>query len=153
LGYAILNLLKLKENIMFKKMMSKTCPDSALLVLRLALAYVFIVPGFGKLFGEPGIQGFTGFLTNLSVPAPGFFAWVVALLEFFGGIAILLGVFTRPVAKVFAIELVFIYFLTRTINPAAQNYHIVIFAIALALAFAGGGKYVFRKKKEEPQTM
>lgn len=45
-----------------------------------------------------GIEGFTGFLSMLGVPAPGVFAWVVAFVEFVGGLALLVGAFTRVLA-------------------------------------------------------
>jgi len=69
--------------------------DYALLAVRVVVAIFFIKFGFGKLFGAPGIEGFTGMLTMLSFPAPVLFAYLVGIAEFFGGIAILLGVATR----------------------------------------------------------
>ncbi len=67
----------------------------ALLVIRIVVAIFFIKFGYGKLFGAPGIEGFTGMLTMLSFPLPALFAYLVGIAEFFGGIAILLGVLTR----------------------------------------------------------
>lgn len=66
-----------------------------LLVLRVVVGIFFIKFGYGKLFGTPGIEGFTGMLTNFGFFAPSLFAYLVGIAEFFGGIAILLGVFTR----------------------------------------------------------
>jgi len=58
--------------------------DWAPTVLRLGAGVVFLVYGAGKLFGvgpeAVGIEGFTGFLASLGVPAPGVFAWIVALI-------------------------------------------------------------------------
>ena len=67
----------------------------ALLIMRVVVAIIFIKFGYGKLFGAPGIEGFTGMLTMLSVPLPGLFAYLVGITEFVGGIAVLLGVATR----------------------------------------------------------
>ena len=67
----------------------------ALLVMRVVVAVIFIKFGYGKLFGAPGIEGFTGMLTMLSLPLPGLFAYLVGITELLGGIAILLGVATR----------------------------------------------------------
>lgn len=69
--------------------------NTALLIARVFVALVFISFGYGKLFGAPGIEGFTGMLTMLSFPMPAVFAYLVGIAELFGGIAILLGVATR----------------------------------------------------------
>lgn len=69
--------------------------DTVLLIIRIVVAVLFITFGYGKLFGAPGIEGFTGMLTAFGFPLPGLFAYLVGIAEFFGGIAILLGVATR----------------------------------------------------------
>lgn len=70
----------------------------AWLPIRFVLAAVFIFHGYGKLFAEPGIAGFTGMLSGLGIPAAGVMAIVIALIEFAGGILMLLGLFSRYVA-------------------------------------------------------
>ena len=62
------------------------------LLVRISLASVFIVTGWGKLHNLPKV---TGFFTELRIPMPAFNAGMVSCLEFFGGILILLGLFTR----------------------------------------------------------
>lgn len=62
------------------------------LLLRISLASVFIVTGWGKLHDLAKV---TGFFTELGIPLPGLNAGVVATLEFVGGILILVGLFTR----------------------------------------------------------
>lgn len=67
---------------------------NAILVSRAALAAILIVAGYGKLFvtGVPAvIDGFS----NMGLFAAPILGVVVPLLEFFGGIAILLGVCAR----------------------------------------------------------
>jgi putative oxidoreductase len=65
------------------------------LVLRIVAAVVLIWHGYGKLFGF-GISGVAGFFGDtLGLPIPMVLAVLVTLLEFFGGIAILLGICTR----------------------------------------------------------
>ena len=72
--------------------------------LRLVLAAVFLMHGGQKLFyfGVPGVQDM---LTKLGFVAPGFFAVVLIVMEPLGGLAILFGVFTRPVGLVLAVEM------------------------------------------------
>ncbi|MDO8622155.1 MAG: DoxX family protein [bacterium] len=129
------------------------CVDCGLLVLRIGLAVIFIYHGWGKLFGNaPGIGGFTGMLTNLSVPLPAFFAWVVSLLEFFGGIAVLVGVFVRPIAALLAINMLAAFFLVKKGLPAGDP-DLALFAMAVALALAGGGAYALtRQHNSEPEA-
>jgi putative oxidoreductase len=68
--------------------------STALLLARLALAWVFIYHGAGKLFDfkhQGGIAGTTAFFHLVGVPAAHFFAYVVGLIEFVGGILLLIG--------------------------------------------------------------
>ncbi len=57
---------------------------------------------FEKFFPKNGIWGpqewFIQDTANMGFPFPTFFAWVAVLSEFFGGILLMLGVFTRPAA-------------------------------------------------------
>ena len=60
-------------------------------VLRIIAAFLFIAHGAQKLFG---------FLAPPGAPAPPAWGqiWIGGVLEFFGGLLLLLGLFTRPVA-------------------------------------------------------
>lgn len=76
--------------------------------IRIGLGIIYFVHGIGKLAGVGpggiGIAGTTGFLANLGFPAPAAFAWILALLETFGGLALVLGVLTRYVSVLIAID-------------------------------------------------
>ena len=78
--------------------------DWGVLVMRLALGAILIIHGYPKLFG--GMGGFSQFLGQLGLPMPPFWAWVVTLLEFFGGILLVGGLLTRWVALLLVIEFV-----------------------------------------------
>ena len=72
--------------------------DSALLLTRIMLGTVFIFHGSQKLFaafGGPGIEGFSGFLSQLGVPFPELSAALAASAEFFGGILLVTGLGVR----------------------------------------------------------
>jgi len=77
----------------------------SLLPLRVGVGIVFIVHGGQKLFlfGFPGVARF---LSGLGFQPPMFWAVVVTLVEFFGGIAILAGFLTRWAAALIAIEMI-----------------------------------------------
>lgn len=65
--------------------------DWAPLPLRLIIGFGFIYHGFPKLFTEEGHQTILGMLRDLGVPLPEVMAWVVAIVEFAGGIGLILG--------------------------------------------------------------
>ncbi len=72
-----------------------------LLVLRVALGLIFFSHGYPKLAHQgAGMQGFFvqhGF--------PGYFVYISGVLEVFGGILLVLGLFTRAAALLLAIEM------------------------------------------------
>jgi putative oxidoreductase len=63
----------------------------ALLPLRLVVGYGFMAHGLAK--WSRGPAGFGALLHQIGVPFPAAAAWMVTLLEVFGGLAILAGVF------------------------------------------------------------
>ena len=76
------------------------------LLLRIVLGIIFIVHGYPKLFKKDfGPRGFSGFLKNIGVPSPLLFAYVVAIVEFFGGALLIIGLFTRLSAIAIAINM------------------------------------------------
>ena len=78
--------------------------DWALLLLRVALGAAFIVHGYPKLF--TGMRaGFAGWLDSIGIKPGKFWALVVGVVEFFGGIALVLGVFTQLAAALVAVNM------------------------------------------------
>ncbi|SIQ68511.1 putative oxidoreductase [Rhizobium sp. RU20A] len=70
------------------------------LAARVLLSILFIVAGYGKLTGFEGTVGYFG---SIGLPVPTVTAALVTALELLGGIAILLGLFARPVAVALAL--------------------------------------------------
>src|SRR4029453_5202486 len=69
--------------------------DAVLLIGRVLLGWLFIASAAGiggKLWN---IAGFAGYLKNLKVPAPEFFSWIGAIVEFVIGLCLILGVGPR----------------------------------------------------------
>lgn len=62
--------------------------DLALLLLRIGVGLIFVIAGWGKLTGIEGVQQFFG---NVGIPLASVMAWVVAIVEFAGGLMILTG--------------------------------------------------------------
>ncbi len=72
-----------------------------LLAVRL-WGYQYQTDGWGKLTHHDKV---TDFFTELGIPQPGLNAWFVGGLEFAGGWLLLLGLFSRPIALVLAVNM------------------------------------------------
>jgi putative oxidoreductase len=118
--------------------------DIAVLALRLAVGVVFTYHGWLKL---DDVSGFAGFVDSLGIPAPTFMAYVVTYLELLGGIALIIGLATRYVAALFAIEMVFTTLLVKldvgliASEGVGAELDILILAIALSLVLTGAGRW------------
>jgi putative oxidoreductase len=119
--------------------------DLASLVLRLAVGVVMAFHGWDKI-GD--VEGFAGFVDSLGIPAPTLMAYVVTYLELFGGIALILGLATRYVSALFAIEMVFTIALVKidvgliaAEGGAGAELDLLILAIALSLLLTGAGSW------------
>ena len=66
------------------------------LPLRLIMGFGFMVHGWAKLSRGPA--GFGKLLHQIGVPLPELTAWIVTLLEFFGGLALILGVYVTLIS-------------------------------------------------------
>lgn len=99
---------------MHRSGLSLTAPWGIAL-LRVVTGIIFLMHGQQKLF-EFGIGGVTGMLTGLGFPAPGFMAIVLTLVEVVGGIALIVGAFTRIAAILVAIDVLVAFFLVHLPN-------------------------------------
>lgn len=79
--------------------MSSTTQSNGLVILiaRIFLSILFITAGFNKLIG---IAGTAQFFASLGLPVPTVTAVLVGLIEFLGGLAILVGFQTRIAALI-----------------------------------------------------
>jgi putative oxidoreductase len=74
--------------------------DEVILIARILLALLFLIFGWGKL---TDYSGTVAYMAQSGAPLPPVAALVAILIEFFGSIAIILGVWTRPVAVLLAL--------------------------------------------------
>lgn len=126
--------------------------------LRLGVGVIFLVHGVGKLFNigptALGITGTTNFFAGLGIPVPLFFALVVALVETFGGAAVLLGILTRYAALLLAIDMLaalLIFHLPKGFSILNGGYEFVLLLLlgCLSLLLSGAGKKGSLGKKWE----
>lgn len=138
---------------MWSKQLSRYS-DWGPVVLRLVLGIIFIAHGWGKLFGmAPGMEAWVGMVTGLGFPAATATAYLVALVEFVGGVAVLLGLFTRYAAALIAIVMAVAIWKVKFAMGLLGGYELDLglLGIALALVLLGPGKLSLEKmlwKKE-----
>jgi putative oxidoreductase len=126
----------------------------------LALGVIFVMHGAQKvlgLFGGHGLQATVqNFEAGLGIPPH--FGYAAAFTEFFGGIALLLGLLTRIAAlgigtvmavamwKVHLANGFFLNFNCEAGKGHGIEYNVALLAIALALVLTGGGAYSIDRK-------
>ncbi|MBI4150270.1 DoxX family protein [Candidatus Woesearchaeota archaeon] len=131
----------------------KGSADYAPLVLRLALALVFIAHGYQKLF-VMGVGAVAEMFAGLGIPLASVSAWVVALVEFVGGICLLLGLLTRYAALLISIVMVVAILKVKlavgliapmgTPMPGAE-LDVALLAAAVSIVLAGPGKWALER--------
>jgi putative oxidoreductase len=117
---------------------------SALTILRVALGFLFAAHGWQK-FNEWTIAGTQAAFAQMGVPAANLTAPLVAGLELAGGIALILGVLTRVVAALLAVNMIGALILVHAaagVYADKGGYELVLLlgAAALALALTGAGR-------------
>ena len=121
-------------------------PDLGLFLVRLALALVFIAHGFGK-FAD--IAGTTAFFGKIGL-AP-FFVYLVAAVEFVGGLAMLLGLFTAVAGVALALVMLFAIILVKGGKGFfGFELDLTLLLAALGVAMAGPGKYAVKWFQKPP---
>ncbi|MGH8753455.1 MAG: DoxX family protein [Burkholderiales bacterium] len=106
-------------------------------VLRIVIAFLFIQHGSMKLLGFPPSEAFAGLKLFSLIGFAG-------VLELFGGLLVLLGLFTRPVALILSGEMAFAYFMAHAphgLYPILNHGELAVLYcfVFLYLAVAGGG--------------
>lgn len=123
--------------------------DYAPVVMRLIVAAIFIVHGGQKLFGlfgGSGIDGTIGFFASQGIEPAIFWAWLVAVTEFFGGIAILLGLFVRFFAVALAIDMLVAMAVVHLdngflVSKGGIEFVLAIFGLCVSLALTSSKKW------------
>jgi len=132
--------------------LTATDNDVATTVLRLALGVIFFAHGAQKMLGWFGGYGFTGtmgFFTGV-MHIPAVFAFLAIAAEFFGGLGLIFGLFTRLAAlgvlcnMIVAIAMVHGHFgfwmnWTGAQKGEGFEYHLLLIAASAFLIIRGAG--------------
>lgn len=115
-------------------------------ILRIVAAFLFIAHGTQKLFGFPALE------PKPTVELFSLFG-LAGVIELVGGLLLLVGLLTRPVAFLLSGEMAVAYFMAhfpRSFWPILNNgEHTVLFCfLFLYLAAAGGGEWALDRARD-----
>ncbi|MCC5826683.1 DoxX family protein [Alkalimonas sp.] len=130
------------------KKLSATDAGWGALALRVPVGIIFAAHGAQKLFGWFGGYGLAatgGWMESIGL-APGvLMAFLAGSAEFFGGLALIAGVLTRPAAAVLALTMLVAIFAVHFENGLFMSnngyeFGLALLAASVSLAFSGAGK-------------
>jgi len=144
-------LIKRSQQLAARPGIQRTSTDVALLIARIALAWIFIYHGAGTLFsafGGQGIHGMSIYFASTAHLHPGtFFAVLSGITEFFGGIAVGVGVLGRFAAVglfgdmvIAMITVTFKNGLESSAAGSGYEINIALAALAAAVVLLGTGR-------------
>lgn len=117
--------------------------DAVLLIVRIAVAMVFLYHGSAILFGAfggPGPQKFAAFMH-----APAILGYLVGLAQFAGGLAMLTGVLIRVGAVCISIVMLYAVLAVHLPHgfslPNGMEFALTELLLAVALLVAGAGRF------------
>lgn len=115
--------------------------DLGLLILRVVIGIIFAVHGYMKFTGIAGTIGFFGVLGF-----PAYMAYVVAAVEFVGGISLIIGFGSKVASALLAITM--LVAIVKVHGPkgfsagaGGYEYVLSLLAATVGILFTGPGKY------------
>ena len=118
--------------------------DLGLTILRVVAGIIFAAHGGQKLFVY-GFGGVTGAFTQMGIPMPGIAGPATALVEFFGGLALIVGLLTRLASFGLGATMLgaifFVHIGAGFFAPNGYEFPLALLGITTALAFTGAGRW------------
>lgn len=120
----------------------------AALALRIPVGIIFAAHGAQKLFGwfgGYGLEGTGGWMDSIGLSPGVVMAFLAGAAEFFGGIALVLGLLTRPAAFALSIAMLVAIFAVHFQNGLFMSnngyeFGLALLAASVSLLFSGAGK-------------
>ena len=120
--------------------------DVGYLIIRVMGGGIIFWAGWLKMFG-PGFSGMGNGFAKMGIILPQVTGPFILLLEFFGGAAVILGLFTRYLGVLFTIEFI-VAFLAVKVGAGYSAFRIdlILITFGILIATHGAGKYSLDKK-------
>jgi putative oxidoreductase len=111
------------------------------LIGRLILGAIMLIHGWDKVIPRGSLYGFASFVSHLGFPY--WLGYIAALTEFFGGMALILGLLAPIAAFAFVIEMtvviVRVHLRHGLVGPQGYEFPLSLLALALFLLADGPG--------------
>jgi putative oxidoreductase len=134
-----------------QKSLEARLPSIGYALARVWFALLILPSGYEKVFADGATRIAAGNVLKTGFYPPLFWAWVVALLEFVGMILLALGLGTRVIAFMMALELGVIIVAIQ--GPSGwfwtsrgTEFQVALFLVCLAFVIGGGGRYSLDRK-------
>ena len=115
--------------------------DWVWLILRVVFGLIFVAHGKRKLFG--GLANTAQFFASIGLKPAKLLAIVVSFVEFFGGILVIIGLFTQVAAALIGVVMIVAILKVKLKKGLVDGYEfdLILLACALALFVLGGGNF------------
>jgi putative oxidoreductase len=132
----------------------KTDANSGIGLIRIVIGIVFMMHGSQKLFGlfgGGGLEGTAGYMASIGIEPSYLMALLAGSGEFFGGLLLLLGLFTRLGALATTIVCLVALFTVHISNGFFMSnngfeYVLVLLIASISMFLVGGGNYSVDRK-------
>ena len=128
---------------------TNTTSGIASTILRIPVGLILMAHGAQKLFGAFGGYGLEGtgqFMASLGLEPGYLMALLAGSAEFFGGLALAIGLLVRPASIVVAFTMLIAIFTVHISNGLFMSnngyeYALTLLIVAVSLAFSGAGSF------------
>jgi len=132
---------------------TNTTSGIASTILRIPVGIILMAHGAQKLFGSFGGYGLEGtgqWMASIGLEPGYLMALLAGSAEFFGGLALVIGLLVRPASVVIAFTMLMAIFTVHIskglfMSNGGYEYALALFVVAASLVFSGAGSYSMDK--------